>query len=45
MSKQKWIKEEAVLKQRVEFVQYQLEEEKKKSDEQKQAHDSMLKSL
>ena len=45
MAKQKWIKEEAVLKQRVEFVQYQLEEEKKKSDEQKQAHDSMLKSL
>jgi hypothetical protein len=35
MAKQKWIKEEAVLKQREEFVQYQLEEEKKKFDEQK----------
>jgi len=45
MAKQKWVKEEAVLKQRFEFVQYQLDEEKKKSEEQKQAHESMLKSL
>lgn len=45
MGKQTWVKEEAVLKQKLEFVQYQLEDEKKKSDENRQAHESMLKSL
>ena len=45
MGKQTWVKEEAVLKQKLEFVQYQLEDEKKKSEENRQAHESMLKSL
>jgi len=40
-----WAKEEAVQKQKHEFVQYQLEDEKKKSEEQRQAHDSMIKSV
>lgn len=40
-----WAKEEAVIKQKLEFVQYQLEDEKKKSDEQRQNHDSMIKSV
>ena len=45
MGKQTWQKEEAVLKQKLEFVQYQLEDEKKKFEENRQAHESMLKSL
>jgi phosphoserine phosphatase len=45
MGKQAWVKEEAVLKQKLEFVQYQLEDEKKKFEENRQAHESMLKSL
>ena len=45
MGKQTWVKEEAVLKQKLEFVQYQLEDEKKKSEENRQANESMLKSL
>ena len=45
MGKATWAKEEAVLKQKLEFVQYQLEDEKKKFEENKNAHDSMLRSL
>ena len=45
MAKQSWSKEEAVLKQRVEFINYQLEEEKKKYEEYKHAHESMIQSL
>jgi len=45
MAKQNWAKEEAVLKQRLEFSQFQLEEEKKKFDENKKSHEAMLKSL
>lgn len=45
MAKQSWSKEEAVLKQKLEFVQYQLNDEKKKYEENKQAHESVLKSL
>ena len=45
MGKATWAKEEAVLRQKFEFVQYQLEDEKKKFEENKNAHDSMLRSL
>ena len=45
MGKQSWAKEQAVLEQKLEYAQYQLEDEKKKFDENKQAHESMLKSL
>lgn len=45
IAKQSWGRDEAVLKQKHEFVLYQLEDEKKKFEEQRQAHDSMLKSL
>lgn len=45
MAKQSWAKEEAVLKQKLEFVKYQLEDEKKKFEENRLAHESMLKSL
>ena len=45
MAKQSWAKEEAVLRQKLEFVQYQLDDEKKKFEENKQAHESMMRSL
>jgi hypothetical protein len=45
MAKQNWTKEEAVLKQRLEFAQFQLEEEKKKFEENRVANESLLKSL
>jgi len=38
MAKQSWAKDEAVLKQKVEFTQYQLEDEKKKSEESEKTH-------
>ena len=45
MGKQAWAKEQAVLEQKLEYAQYQLEDEKKKFEENKQNHESMLKSL
>lgn len=45
MAKQSWDKEKAVLNQKLEFIKYQLEDEKKKFDESKAAHESMLRSL
>lgn len=45
MAKQNWAKEEAVLKQRLEFSQFQLDEEKKKFEENRIANESLLKSL
>lgn len=45
MAKQNWAKEEAVLKQRLEFAQFQLDEEKKKFEENRIANESLLKSL
>ena len=45
MAKQNWAKEEAVLKQRLEFAQFQLDEEKKKFEENRVANESLLKSL
>lgn len=35
MGKQAWAKEQAVLEQKLEYAQYQLEDEKKKFDENK----------
>ena len=45
MSKQGWDKEKAVLNQKIEFIKYQLDDEKKKFDESKAAHESVLQSL
>lgn len=45
MSKQSWEKEKAVLSQKLEFTQYQLGDEKKKYEENRLAHESMLMSL
>lgn len=45
MSKQSWDKDKAVLNQKLEFVNFQLEDEKKKFEESRCAHESMLKSL
>lgn len=45
MGKQAWAKDQAVLQQKLEYAQYQLEDEKKKFIENKQAHESMLQSL
>ena len=45
MARQQWAKDEAVLKQKLEFAQFQLEEEKKKYQESKASHEAMLKSL
>ena len=42
---QKWQKEQAVIKQKLEFAQFQLEEEKKKYIDTKKNHEQMLKSL
>lgn len=45
MAVQNWDKEKAVLNQKLEFVKYQLDDEKKKFEESRVAHDSMLGSL
>lgn len=45
MAKQSWAKDEAVLKQKVEFIQYQLEDEKKKAEESEKTHQSMIASI
>lgn len=45
MARQQWAKEEAVLKQKLEFSQFQLDEEKKKFVDAKKNHESMLHSL
>lgn len=45
MSKQSWDKEKAVLEQKLEFIKYQLDDEKKKFEENRAAHESMLSSL
>jgi hypothetical protein len=45
MARQQWAKDEAVLKQKLEFSQFQLDEEKKKFLEAKKNHESMLHSL
>ena len=45
MAMQNWDKEKAVLNQKLEFVKYQLDDEKKKFEESRVAHDSMLNSL
>jgi len=45
MGKQTWHKEEAVLRQKLEFIQYQLEDEKKKFEENKLNHENMLKTM
>ena len=45
MAKQQWAKDEALYKQKQELAQFQLEEEKKKYQEQKVTHESMLKTI
>lgn len=45
MARQQWAKDEAVLKQKLEFAQFQLDEEKKKYQDAKKNHESMLTSL
>ena len=45
VSKQSWDKEKAVLNQRLEFLEYQLDDERKKFEENKNSHESVLKSL
>ena len=45
MGKQTWIKDEAVLRQKVEFIQYQLEDEQKKGEEAEKTHQSMIASI
>ena len=45
MARQQWAKDEAVLKQKLEFAQFQLDEEKKKFQDAKKNHESMLTSL
>lgn len=45
MAKQQWAKDEALYKQKQELAQFQLEEEKKKYNEQKVTHESMLKTI
>lgn len=45
VAKQSWAKDEAVLKQKIEFIQYQLEDEKKKFEEAEKTHHSMISSV
>lgn len=45
IAKQSWAKDEAVLKQKIEFIQYQLEDEKKKFEEAEKTHHSMIASI
>ena len=45
IAKQSWAKDEAVLKQKIEFIQYQLEDEKKKFEEAEKTHYSMISSI
>ena len=45
MAKGSWDKEKAVLQQKLEFVKYQLDDEKKKFEETKQAHESMINTI
>ena len=45
MAKGSWDKEKAVLHQKLEFVKYQLDDEKKKFEETKQNHESMLNTI
>ena len=45
MARQQRLKEEAVLKQKLEFAQFQLEEEKKKFIEAKRNHEAMISTI
>lgn len=45
MSRQKWEKDQAIYKQKQEFLELQLKEERLKNEEQRQGHDQMLRNL
>ena len=45
IAKQKWEKDQAIFKQKQEFLELQLREERTKNEEQKQAHDQMIRNL
>ena len=45
LAKQSWAKDEAVLRQKFEFVQYQLDDEKKKYEESEKTHKQMVNSI
>jgi hypothetical protein len=45
LSKQKWDKDQAIFRQKMEFLELQLKEERIKNDEQRQAHDQILRNI
>lgn len=45
IAKQKWEKDQAIYKQKQEFLELQLKEERNKNDDQKQTHDTMFRNL
>lgn len=45
MAKQRWEKDQAIAKQKQEFLELQLKEERVKNEEQKQAHDQILRNI
>lgn len=45
LSKQKWEKDQAIFRQKMEFLELQLKEERIKNDEQRQAHDTILRNI
>jgi hypothetical protein len=45
ISKQKWEKDQAIFKQKQEFSEFQLSEERRKNDEQKTSHENILRNI
>ena len=45
MAKQRWEKDQAIYKQKQEFLELQLKEERNKNEEQKATHDQMMRNL
>jgi hypothetical protein len=42
---QKWEKDQAIYKQKQEFLEVQLKEERKKNEEQRDAHDQIIRNI
>ena len=45
ISRQKWEKDQAIAKQKQEFLELQLREERTKYEEQKQAHEHIMRNI
>lgn len=45
MTKQKWEKDQAIYRQKMEFLELQLREERAKNDDQRSTHDQILRNI